>query len=333
MHRSAPFFAALLVAGSFAAAAQSKSSISQFQGANISGQLQLASGFSAQLMGIKIVLQSRNGEEVARTTTDSKGRFQFRDVAPGVYLVSVRQQGYVDRPRQADVSFTPQAQVFVDLVPEDDTAKPQPVSGTIDAALSKLSPEAQQAFTKGLDLLFKQKNPEKSIAEFKKVEKLAPEFSSGYVHHGLALLDLGKLPEAESILVKAVKKSPDDFYANFYLGVSLNSEQKFTDAERVLRTAVQKRQDSAEANYELSRSLMGQGRWEDAGSPAARCNQIAPEYAPVQVVLGNISLRKRDANGALEHFREYLRLDPNGPFSQQTREMVTKIEAALSKHD
>jgi lipoprotein NlpI len=76
---------------------------------------------------------------------------------------------------------------------------------------------------------------------------------------------------------------------------------------------------------------MGQGKWQDAEAPAAQCSKISPEFAPVHVVLGNISLRKRDANAALQHFREYLRLDPKGEYSQQTRDMVAKIEAALSK--
>ena len=305
--------------------------ISQFQGADIYGQLQLRSGFTAQLMGIKVVIQTRTDAEVARTVTDSKGRFQFRGMAPGVYLISVRQEGYLDSPQQVDVSFTPQARIFIDLIPEN--GKPQPAAGSIDADVSRLSPDAQQAFAKGLDLLFKEKKPEQSISEFKKVEKLEPDFISGYVHHGLALLDLGKFPDAESVLSKGVKKSPDDFYANFYLGVTFNSEQKFLDAERVLRKALEKKHGSAEANYELSRALMGQGKWQDAEAPAAQCNKISPEFAPVQVVLGNISLRKRDANAALQHFREYLRLDPKGQFSQQTKDMVAKIEAALSKQN
>jgi len=303
--------------------------ISQFQGADISGQLQLRSGFTAQLMGIKIVIQTRTGAEVARTVTDSKGRFQFRGMAPGVYLVSVRQEGYLDSPQQVDVSFTPQARVFIDLIPTG--GKAQPAAENVDADISRLSPAAQQAFAKGLELLFKEKKADQSITEFKKVEKLEPEFASAYVHHGLALLDLSKFPEAESTLGKAVKKSPDNFYANFYLGTCLNSEQKYTDAERVLRKALEKKQKSAEANYELSRALLGQGKWQDAEAPATECNKISPEFAPVHVVLGNISLRKRDANGALQHFREYLKLDPNGAFSQQTREMVSKIESALSK--
>lgn len=280
-------------------------------------------------MGIKVVIQTRTGAEVARTTTDSKGRFQFRGMAPGVYLVSVRQEGYLDSPQQVDVSFTPQARIFIDLIPASGNV--QPAAGSIDASVSALPPEAQQAFAKGLELLFKEKKAEESIVQFKKVEKLEPEFTSAYVHHGLALMDLSKFSEAESTLHKAVRKSPGDFYANFYLGACLNSEQKFADAERVLRKALEKQQNSAEANYELSRSLLGQGRWQDAEAPATDCSKLSPEFAPVHVVLGNISLRKRDANGALQHFREYMKLDPKGPFSQQTQEMIAKIEAALSK--
>lgn len=321
-------FAGWIAASTLLAAQTSKSTVSQFDGADISGQLQQASGFSAPLMGIKIVIQTRTGAEVARTITDAQGRFEFRSMAPGVYLVSVRQQGYLDRPQQVDVSFTPQARIFVDLIPTNEKTRP---GGTVDAELSRLSPEAGQSYAKGLDLLFKQKKPDESIAEFKRVEKLEPHFAGSYIVHGFALLDLGKFPEAESTLNKGLKRSPDDFYANFYLGVCLNSEQKFADAEPVLRKALGKKQNSAEANYELSRALMGQGRWQDAEGPAAECTRLSPEFAPVHVVLGNISLRKRDANGALEHFRTYLRLDPNGPFSQQTRDMVGKIESALSK--
>ena len=40
--------------------------------------------------------------------------------------------------------------------------------------------------------------------------------------------------------------------------------------------------------------------------------------------------RKRDAPAALQEFREYLRLEPNGPFAPPTREFVAKIEQALA---
>ncbi len=45
--------------------------------------------------------------------------------------------------------------------------------------------------------------------------------------------------------------------------------------------------------------------------------------------MGNILLRKREAPAALHEFKEYLRLEPNGPFAAPTRELVAKIEQAL----
>jgi hypothetical protein len=45
--------------------------------------------------------------------------------------------------------------------------------------------------------------------------------------------------------------------------------------------------------------------------------------------MGNILLRKRDADGALLQFQEYLRLAPNGAMAEPTRQMVSKLEAEM----
>jgi lipoprotein NlpI len=57
---------------------------------------------------------------------------------------------------------------------------------------------------------------------------------------------------------------------------------------------------------------------------------LRPEFPAAHHLLGNILLRKRDAPAALQEFREYLRLEPNGPFAPPTREVVAKIEQALA---
>jgi hypothetical protein len=43
----------------------------------------------------------------------------------------------------------------------------------------------------------------------------------------------------------------------------------------------------------------------------------------------NPLLRKREPVAALEEFKEYLRLEPNGPFAAPPRPIVAKIEMAL----
>jgi tetratricopeptide (TPR) repeat protein len=279
-------------------------------------------------MGIQVLLKNRTGVEVARTTTDSKGRFQFGNLPPGIYVVAVYQNEYLERPQQVDLSFTPNARLFVDLVPNPKQTE-GPASGAVPAAIAGLSADAQKAFLKGSELLFKDKNADKSIEEFKKVEKLEPNFVSGYVHHSVALMQMQKYDEAQPILRGAVKRDAKDFSANFYLGVCLNSQQKFSDAEPFLKSALSLKEASPEANYELSRALVALGRWQEAEPLANKSRELAPQFAATQIVLGNISLRKRDASAALQHFQEYLRLDPQGPFGTPAREMVSKIQAAL----
>ncbi len=52
-------------------------------------------------------------------------------------------------------------------------------------------------------------------------------------------------------------------------------------------------------------------------------------YAEARLLMGNLLLPNRHTPRTLQQFKEYLRLDPNGPFAAPTRELVTKIEQAL----
>ena len=45
--------------------------------------------------------------------------------------------------------------------------------------------------------------------------------------------------------------------------------------------------------------------------------------------MGNLLLPNCHAPRTLQQFKEYLRLEPGGPFAAPTRELVTKIEQAL----
>jgi hypothetical protein len=44
--------------------------------------------------------------------------------------------------------------------------------------------------------------------------------------------------------------------------------------------------------------------------------------------MGNIALRKHDSELALKEFKEYLRLDPQGPMAAGARQMADKLEQA-----
>jgi hypothetical protein len=54
-----------------------------------------------------------------------------------------------------------------------------------------------------------------------------------------------------------------------------------------------------------------------------------PDVASPHALLGNILLREQDAQGALDEYHEYLRLEPFGSMAPAVREVVEKLEKAL----
>ena len=83
--------------------------------------------------------------------------------------------------------------------------------------------------------------------------------------------------------------------------------------------------------FELGRAYLGLGRWDAAGQHVAKANQLRPDDPQQHVVLGNIMLRERNADGALKEFQEALRLDPKGPIAEPTRQVIARIEAAIKQ--
>src|SRR5438874_10618306 len=59
----------------------------------ITGQLRIAQNSSGPA-GVQVILNRGTGMEVARSITDSRGRFRFQDLQPDNYEVVIQQQGY-----------------------------------------------------------------------------------------------------------------------------------------------------------------------------------------------------------------------------------------------
>jgi hypothetical protein len=55
--------------------------------------------------------------------------------------------------------------------------------------------------------------------------------------------------------------------------------------------------------------------------------------AHAHLVKGNLLLRVRRAADAQREYEEYLRLDPKGPFAEQSRLIVEKIKKALATEE
>ncbi|HEV3038539.1 MAG TPA: tetratricopeptide repeat protein [Candidatus Angelobacter sp.] len=211
-------------------------------------------------------------------------------------------------------------------------AKAQDPRGTTEAVVPHdrpLSAEAREALAKAQELMFKQHDAKASIEYFKKVVELDPAFLQGHILLGNAYMQMGQWTEAQSSFEKAAKLEPLSSVALLGIGAALNQQLDYNGAQEPLRQSLELNRDSAEAHYELARTLWGLNKWEEAEPHVRKAIELNKDYAGPHVLMGNIYLQEENPNFALAEFKEYLRLEPQGPDAPAVKEIVAKIQKAL----
>jgi tetratricopeptide (TPR) repeat protein len=211
----------------------------------------------------------------------------------------------------------------------EDAVLPAHPGATVSAVELAIPAQARKDLSAGKELLEKGQEIDKSIELLQKATREYPRYAEAYLLMGVAYGRQSKWNDAAAALDHAIEINPKYTAAYAVLGALDNQLNKFADAEKPLLKAAELNPDSADVHLQLARTYWGLNRWQDADPHAQKAVQLAPDNADGHLLLGNILLRKRDAPGALREFEESLRLAPNGPLAEPTRQMVSKIQAAL----
>jgi Flp pilus assembly protein TadD len=313
----------------------------------INGQVRLDSRAAPQGVLVLLDFASAGGSgvpgrgELGRTATDSSGRFVFDRLetvggrsGKERFALTAHFAGYRDAFEVVDLTFLPRAFVTIEMHPEPSHDSPNVPPGGPGEAISAhqpSSPEAQSAMAKAQQELVRDRNPRASLGEFRKVARLDPQYEPAYFWMGTAYMQLREYEEAESAFAKATKLEPNDAAAFLGIGASLNQRGDFSRAQKPLLHSLELNPNYIEAHCELGRSLWALGKWQEAEPHARRSLELDRNYALAHLLMGNIYLRKRDANSSLSEFQEYLRLDPEGPYAEAAKQMVVKIQNALGR--
>lgn len=297
---------------------------------DISGFIRV--GDSPGPAGILVRLrQYDGGGERDQTTTDERGRFEFHAIPTGIYIITAHFAGYRDLSSQADLRYSRSlvTQLQMERLPEADS-RSTPPGGTVRAASVKVpsSRDANKALTDGQRLLFEKKDAATSIAKFKRVIELEPDYVPAYVLLGTAFTATGDWKQAETAFEEAIKRDPADASAWLGAGATLNQQHRYPEAEEKLRKCNELNANLPESHYELARALWATGRWPDAEPSVRRALELDRNHVLAHALLGNILLRKNDTAGAISEFNECLRLQPNGPAADEVRRVVANLKAA-----
>ena len=88
---------------------------------------------------------------------------------------------------------------------------------------------------------------------------------------------------------------------------------------------------SWQGHFALGRLYWNTGVLTKAGKHVALTIQLNPNLAQAHLLGANILVRAGKREDALYEYQEYLRLEPNGPHSDQVRAMVAKLGVTINE--
>lgn len=275
----------------------------------------------------------------AERVTDARGKFNFM-VSSGHYECYVHQPGYRTESRSIDVLNSGE---FLDFrLRPDGSAKPAGSAPDPGAADANVPAKAREEFDKGAAAvaLGKKENFEEAVLHLEKAVAAYPKYTQAYLMLGATYVDLGQLDKAELALKKAVEIDPKAANAYFALGEIYLRQKKYEDAEKVLQQGLQIEDRSYMGHLALARAYVAMAakiKEETENRPLRvkayeQVNEALKYNADLALahwLKGNLLISVgRDADAKTE-FQEYLRIDAKGPFANQAKTLIEKINKEL----
>ena len=144
-------------------------------------------------------------------------------------------------------------------------------------------------------------------------------------------MDLNQPDKAERALRSALEINPNTPNALFALGELKLQQKKYSESEKILREGLNLENRSWQGHFTLGRVYWNTGDLAKAGKQVAITIQLNPKLAEAHLLGANILLRAGKKEDAALEFEEYLRLAPNGQYSDQVRETIRRLKVALNQ--
>lgn len=305
---------------------------------DIHGQVRLADG-GAPAQNVLVKLESYNSGGPLVEVTDRSGKFRFSGLSPAQYIVKVRQSGYADTEQHVDLQTASSGYVLLQLVRATDSRSQRVSNGVIDASIP--SP-AREEFDKAIALLTKNRIAD-SVVHLQRAIDISPRFIEARLKLGAVLMDLERWEEAEKMLRTTLELDSTAANALFALGEIYLQRNRIKDAEEVLRQGLQIDDSSPVGHLNLARVYWEQARGlndlnqlkpflEKSYTEVNRAIELKANVAGAHLLRGNLLLRASRTTDALKEFDEYLRLEPDGAFADETRALQERIRKATAQH-
>jgi tetratricopeptide (TPR) repeat protein len=285
------------------------------------------------MQNVAVRLITASGETISTTYSGPNGEFNFEDLAGADYVLVIKVDGFEPVKQDARLTSIPTLTANIALHKSAGEKADADTSGeSVSTRELSLPPKAKDALAKGRERLYEKHDPAGSLPFFQKVLQISPGFYEAYYQEGVAFTLSGKSSDAEAAFSKAIEAS-EHHYAEpcFALASLLTDTKQFSKAEEVDREGLQTDPEAWRGYYELARAQLGEGHPADAEKSGIEAQKRKADFAGLYLILANIHLQLHNNQAVLEDVNTFLKLEPDGPASDQARAIKSQMERALGR--
>jgi tetratricopeptide (TPR) repeat protein len=274
---------------------------------------------------VSVRLERFGGGLIDQMDTDSGGRFRFANLARGYYKVIVNAPGFRAVQQDADLQVVYRAYLVFEL-----TSNKAGTMTLIDVIDARAPAEARVELARGREALGKKTYPE-AIAHLQKAIAAYPAFYEAHLLLGTAFVDGREWRKAEIAFQSALELKAASPAAMLALGEVYWRQNRYDEAEKNLLDGLKLDDKSWHGYFTLARLYWDRENIARAAPAIGHTLQLKPDFAEAHLLAGNILLKVNQPERSRAEYQEYLRLEPKGEFAVQARELVKKLDQAISE--
>lgn len=308
------------------------------QGRNAINGIVLSTG-REPLNRIRVELQNELEMMVAYTYTDPTGRYSFRNLSQGVFIIKVHTDGkyagqavrvVMQAIRNSGASHYEQVDFMLKEIAEKKTAVAS--TGIRTTFVQEVPANARKAYERAIKQLESGRDGEAGVAALKEALTIFPKYYDALERLGIEYVRLEQYEEARQLLTMAVGINRSGAPSFYGLGVAQFHTGRTEETIQSLRTALVLAPDSSNLAFEhfyLGLAYWKLNRHSDAEphlkkAAEAGGNSIPPDVHMYLAQYYSESGRNQEAAAELEIF---LRLVPNAQDAEKIRGLIRKLKA------
>jgi tetratricopeptide (TPR) repeat protein len=208
--------------------------------------------------------------------------------------------------------------------------------------------ELNDAFNQGMTAM-QSKQWEQAVTNFTKASEVDPNQQAVWANLGEAYVHLAEgktgadfdtnIAKSLEAYSKAIAIKPDDAASHNNYALALAKAKKFPEMQDELKKAAElDPPNGGKYYYNLGAILVNSGQNDAAGEAFKKAIELTPTYADAYYQYGVTLVGKAQIGsdgkvtpvpGTVDAFQKYLELQPNGPYAQSAKDMLTSMGSAV----